>query len=232
MRKINLSSIVVFCTLLCLSCVLSFKVSERFVGFLELRDSNLVFQGLVFVLLLYVLNILFYRIFLMMWPVKVGWVDHGGIQEMRYNIYVLYYLILFNALLPTFRWPVPLMRLIYLGLGAHLGPNTYSAGVILDPPLVQIGSNTILGFDSLICPHSVEGRDIYFSPIFIGDNVTVGMRSTVMAGVRIENDCIVAAGSIVIKGSHLRKGEIWGGVPARKIGDRKEKSIPAEYKTS
>jgi len=31
-----------------------------------------------------------------------------------------------------------------------LGPNTYSGGTILDPPLTIIGSNTIIGEDALL----------------------------------------------------------------------------------
>jgi carbonic anhydrase/acetyltransferase-like protein (isoleucine patch superfamily) len=32
----------------------------------------------------------------------------------------------------------------------------------------------------------------------------------------IESNSIVAAGSVVTQGTHIRAGELWGGVPAKK----------------
>ena len=61
------------------------------------------------------------------------------------QVNILFYLILFNTLIRTHFLPVPLMRLVYLALGAKLGHNTYSAGVLLDPPLTFVGDNCIIG---------------------------------------------------------------------------------------
>lgn len=36
-----------------------------------------------------------------------------------------------------------------------------------------------------------------------------------MAGVQIENGAIIAAGSIVTKHTHIKSGEVWGGIPAK-----------------
>ena len=111
--------------------------------------------------------------------------------------------------------PIPLMRIIYICLGAGLGKNTYSSGIIFDPTMIQIGNNTILGFDSVLCPHAVEGSKIFCCKIIIGNNVTLGMRSIVLADCIIEDNAIVAAGSLVKKGTHIKAGETWGGIPAK-----------------
>jgi acetyltransferase-like isoleucine patch superfamily enzyme len=79
--------------------------------------------------------------------------------------------------------PVPLLRLIYLALGAKLGTNTYSAGVLLDPPLTRIGSNTIIGHDAVIFAHVIEGHKLELKAVIIGDTVTIGATAVVMAGV-------------------------------------------------
>lgn len=52
--------------------------------------------------------------------------------------------------------------------------------------------------------------------IEIMDNVFIGARSVIMPNVRIGPNAIVAAGAVITK--DVPPGEIWGGVPAIKIG--------------
>lgn len=52
--------------------------------------------------------------------------------------------------------------------------------------------------------------------IEIGNNVFIGANATVMPGVKIGNNCVVAAGAVLTRS--IPDGEIWGGVPAKKIG--------------
>jgi carbonic anhydrase/acetyltransferase-like protein (isoleucine patch superfamily) len=65
----------------------------------------------------------------------------------------------------------------------------------------------------------INGMRTTFFPIEIGDRVTVGFKSSIMGGARIEDDAIIAGHSLVLKNAHVKKGEIWAGVPAKKIGD-------------
>ena len=74
------------------------------------------------------------------------------------------------------------MRLVYLALGARLGENTYSAGVIMVPPLTQIGANTIIGHDAVLFSHVIEGRHLSHAMIRIGNNVTIGGRAFIIWG--------------------------------------------------
>jgi len=57
--------------------------------------------------------------------------------------------------------------------------------------------------------------DETFSGIEIGSNVWVGAGCVLLPGVVIGDDAVIAAGSVV-KGT-VPSGEIWGGVPARKL---------------
>ncbi len=116
-------------------------------------------------------------------------------------------------------FPLPLMRVIYIALGARLGDNTYSSGIILDPPYIEIGENTIIGQYALLIPHVMEGKRLAHYCIKIGNNVTVGAHSVVMAGVTIDDNSIIGVGAVVPKGTHIGAGEVWGGVPAKKIKD-------------
>jgi acetyltransferase-like isoleucine patch superfamily enzyme len=107
--------------------------------------------------------------------------------------------------------------LIYLALGAKLGRNTYTAGIICDPIFVTVGDNTILGQDSILAPHAIEGEKLGHHPIHIGNNVTVGGRVVILNDVTIGDGAIVGVGAVVTKGTRIGPREVWGGVPARLI---------------
>jgi len=55
--------------------------------------------------------------------------------------------------------------------------------------------------------------------IIIGSDVWIGCNVVVLKGVTIEDGAVVAAGAVVTKS--IPKNEIWGGIPAKKIGERK-----------
>lgn len=47
----------------------------------------------------------------------------------------------------------------------------------------------------------------------------VGMNATVLDKVVVGENSIVAAGAVVVSGTHIPPNEIWGGIPAKKIMD-------------
>jgi acetyltransferase-like isoleucine patch superfamily enzyme len=53
-------------------------------------------------------------------------------------------------------------------------------------------------------------------PVVIGDDVWIGAKATVLAGVNLSDGCVVAAGAVVTR-SVDAPGAIVGGVPARLI---------------
>lgn len=52
-------------------------------------------------------------------------------------------------------------------------------------------------------------------PIFVGNNVYIGINSIILPGVHIGDNCIIAAGSVVTK--DIPSNSVVGGVPARFI---------------
>ena len=215
MREIKPSHILFFLLLLALVLVLALASTSLLFGDLPLGD----FRGVAMVAAAVLLNYLFafavYRLFLCWLPLLDGDVAPDSRAEFIANVNILFYLIVFNSLIRTHAVPVPLMRLVYLALGARLGGNTYSAGAILDPPLTRIGKNTIIGHDAVIFSHVIEGARLELKTVYIGDGVTIGATAVVMAGVRIGDGAIVSAGAVVTKDSQIGPGEIWGGIPAR-----------------
>ena len=61
-----------------------------------------------------------------------------------------------------------------------------------------------------------------FGPVEIGDYVFIGPRAIILPNVKIGKGAVVAAGAVVTK--NIPPFELWGGVPAKKIDDRKIKN--------
>lgn len=78
----------------------------------------------------------------------------------------------------------------------------------------QIGHNVV--FATLNHGLQPEERDItYPAPIVLGKNVWVGSNSTILQGVTIGDNAVIAAGAVVTR--DVEAGTIVGGVPARFI---------------
>lgn len=217
MRKIGIQEILLFLTLLLF--VLGLAVITTKLLFYPLPAGD--FRGIIFiaaaVFFIYLYALLIYRVFLFFMPLHEGEIKENSREEFGYHVYLLFYLILFYPLMRGGMIPVPLMRLIYLALGARLGQNTYSSGIILDPPLVIIGANSIVGQYALLVPHVIEGGRLAHYQIRIGNNVTIGAHAVVLAGVSIGDNAIIATGAIVSKNSQIGSDEVWGGIPARRL---------------
>jgi carbonic anhydrase/acetyltransferase-like protein (isoleucine patch superfamily) len=70
-----------------------------------------------------------------------------------------------------------------------------------------LGNNVSIGHNALVHGCTVE------------DNVLIGMGSIVMDNCHIESGSIIAAGAVLLEGTKVGKGEIWAGVPAKKVKD-------------
>lgn len=73
-------------------------------------------------------------------------------------------------------------------------------------PPTTIGSDVLVGHGALI--HGCELRDGSF----------IGMRAVILNNAVVETGGLVAAGALVSEKTIVPSGEIWGGMPARKIG--------------
>lgn len=88
---------------------------------------------------------------------------------------------------------------------------------------LTIGSHTDIASQVLIYNDEHDINDPHFgnsfAPVTIGDYVFIGPRAIILPGVTIGKAAIIAAGAIVTK--NVPEFEVWGGVPAKKITDRK-----------
>lgn len=177
------------------------------------------------VVLLYAAALVSYRLFLTVFPLHPGYIEPESKQEFTFNVYIFYFLFLFYPIIRSNILPVPLIRLVYQLLGAKLGDNVWPTNTLYDPIFITIGDNTIIGNDTALIPHVMEGDRLGHFPIVIGKNATIGRGATVLADVTIGDDAIVAAGSVVPKGTKIGPGEIWGGVPAKLIRHKKPEEM-------
>lgn len=104
-----------------------------------------------------------------------------------------------------------------------------------EPYLIKLGDNVRISSDVLFITHDggihvirkdeYKNADLYGS-IEIGNNVFIGTRATIMPKVKIGDNCVIGAGSIVTK--DIPSNSIAAGVPARVINSvekYKEKNI-------
>ena len=143
-------------------------------------------------------------------------------------------------------WP----HQVSLGARCQLEPGIYFKfdGIYEPGPSLLIGDNVfigagcefnfrrkiVIGAQSLVASgcrfidhdHGSARRDVPMSmqphvadaPIILEEDVWLGANVIVLKGARIARGAIIAAGAVVT--SDVATFEIWGGVPARKIGER------------
>lgn len=220
MRKITWKPIAVFVGFCLVIFTLATATTMLLPATHTLGDFRGVALGLAWVACVYVYAVAIYRLFLAAMPLPAGEIPENSRAEFVYHVYVLFYLIFFNAIMRSGVPPIPFMRLFYKALGARLGDNTYSSGLIYDPLFVAIGHDSVIGESALLVPHVIEGARLAHYPIRIGNHVTIGAHAIVLAGVKIDDGAIVSAGAVVTKDTRIGSGEVWGGVPAKMLKRR------------
>ena len=143
----------------------------------------------------------------------------------------------------TFRKLIYRLGGIKIGLGStlHMGIKFYETKNIIIGQDTIIGENSVLdGRDELRIGNHVaiasevmiynsqhDLNDENFSaikkPVIIDDYVFIGPRAIILPGVKIGTGAVVAAGAVVTK--DVEDYAIVGGVPAVKIGERKNKNL-------
>ena len=106
----------------------------------------------------------------------------------------------------------------YRALGCKIGKDCFvSSDRINDPYLVTIGDNSIIGSKVIITPHIAEKNDLVLSPITIGNNCLIGLGAQINPGCVIGDGSVIASRAIVPKYTNIPAGEVWAGIPAKKI---------------
>jgi carbonic anhydrase/acetyltransferase-like protein (isoleucine patch superfamily) len=83
---------------------------------------------------------------------------------------------------------------------------------------VELGNNVSIGHNAVV--HGTK----------TGDNVLIGMNSTIMDNCVIEDNCIIAAGAVLLENTTVSSGSVWAGVPAKKVKDLSPEMFEGEVK--
>ena len=139
-------------------------------------------------------------------------------------------------------------KLIYTLAGVRIGKGSviHMWASFFDPSGISIGEDTIIGDHAFLdgrsalsigshtdiassvmiynSEHDLESEEFSarVEPVAIEDYVFIGPRVTILPGVKIGKGAVVAAGAVVTK--DVPEFGIVGGVPAVKIGERKNKN--------
>lgn len=89
------------------------------------------------------------------------------------------------------------------GLGMKVGEQTAVAFKvtmdILYPEKIQIGCNSIIGFNTTVLTHEYLVEEYRLGEVKIGDHVMIGANTTILPGVSIGDHAVIGAGSLVNK---------------------------------
>lgn len=104
---------------------------------------------------------------------------------------------------------------IKLGNKVNVQDNAMLHATYQKHPL-NIGNNVSIGHNAIVHGCTIE------------DNVLIGMGAIVMDECIVESNSIVGAGSVVVQGTRIKSGEVWGGIPAKKIKDISKELLEGE----
>ena len=128
----------------------------------------------------------------------------------------LFYLARFTFL-PFFTF-TPIGIWFLQAMGMKIGRGTLiNSEYLSDLRLLTLGENVAVGGSVRIFAHYGGGGRLTIAPVVIGDRVTLGLSCTVMGNVVIGDGATILPHSVLLPGSRVGEGEVWGGVPARLI---------------
>lgn len=139
---------------------------------------------------------------------SLKWYIHNGLT----------YLVRFTFL--EFITPTPFNVWFFRLMGMQLGKGVQiNSAHISDPSLISIGEKTTIGGSATIVGHYGQKGLLILAPVVIGARCTIGLKATIMGGVRIEDDAKIMPHSVLLPKTVVGQGETWGGVPAQKIAN-------------
>ena len=161
----------------------------------------------------------------------------------NYWLDLILYKLTLTGYVPFHFWRKWTYQLFGIQLGA--GSTIHMWARFYDPKNITIGQDTIIGDHAFLdgrdrlmignhvdiasevliynSQHDINSADFQatLSPVEIGDYVFIGPRAIILPGVKIGKGAVIGAGAVITK--DVLEFTIVGGVPAVKIGERRNK---------
>jgi acetyltransferase-like isoleucine patch superfamily enzyme len=126
----------------------------------------------------------------------------------------------------TFLWLLlgtPLINWYFRGLGARIGRRVnINTTTLWDWDMLTLHDDCVLGGESVVQGHLLEGGKVKMAPVVIGTKALVGSRASVMPGCVLGERALLAAGGVLKKHEQVPANAIYGGVPAKLVRMRSD----------
>lgn len=143
-----------------------------------------------------------------------GWTDTRNPLRVSLN----FLLLLVVRYSPSLRLKLIFLRLMGVKAGKNVSMALQATVDIFYPGLIEIGDNSIIGYNATILAHEYMVDRYRTGRVIIGKNVLIGANTTILPGVTIGDGATVSACSLVNK--DVPAGSLAGGVPVRILSQR------------
>lgn len=120
-------------------------------------------------------------------------------------------------LLKTFPLPWAKTFLGYRIFGLKAGNNIQMSDCWVSPEFIEIGNNVQVGQGAAVFSYMFEPDRLLVAKVVLENNVIIGPRTTVFAGVKIHENTIVSSCSFILPFQDLEKDCIYFGNPVEKV---------------
>lgn len=149
---------------------------------------------------------------LLLWKVKPGTYPRGGSVHLR----VWFAERLAHASGAENLAGAPWLAYYARALGAEIGKGVDLHSVPPVTGLLKVGQRSAIEPEVDLCGHWVDGDVFHVGAITIGNDATIGARTTLLPGAVVGKNADVAPGSGVV--DKIKNGQYWKGSPATKSG--------------
>lgn len=110
--------------------------------------------------------------------------------------------------------------LSHIGRDVTIGEQCRIQGSVYVADKCVIGNNVFIGPNATLTNDRHPPSGGKWKPVMVEDGVVIGANATIVAGVRLNTGCVIAAGAVVT--TDIPASQVWGGVPAKLLMTREE----------
>ena len=114
---------------------------------------------------------------------------------------------------------VKIGSLAHVDYDVKIGSNTMIEGLVYIPPLSRIGKNVFIGPSASLTNDPFPPSEKLIG-VTVNDNVIIGSKAVIKAGVTVGENSVVAMGAVVTK--DVPPNTVVGGVPAKIMYSKEE----------